>query len=168
MSNCCSCSDCCPPTSKRKVQIDFLYLDLDMCTRCVGTDAVLEQALDDVKELLNAAGMEVLVNKYHIKTEQDAVLHRFISSPTIRVNGMDIIDDIKENNCESCGDLCCDTVDCRVWTYEGLEYTVPPKELIVDSILKTVYSRKKAANKETPFILPDNLKRFFNMVEKKI
>ena len=54
----------------------------------------------------------------------------------ISINGHNIQIDIKESLCESCGDLCGDTVDCRVWIYQGREYTVPPKSMIIDCIQK--------------------------------
>lgn len=34
--------------ARRQLQIDFLYLDLDVCTRCRGTDANLGAALETV------------------------------------------------------------------------------------------------------------------------
>ncbi len=45
----------------------------------------------------------------------------------------------KESKCESCGDLCGDDVDCRIWLYQGKEYTSPPPAMIVDAILREVY-----------------------------
>ena len=33
---------CCPKPKHRRVEIDFLYPDLNVCTRCIGTDANLE------------------------------------------------------------------------------------------------------------------------------
>jgi len=70
--------------------IDFLYLDLSVCTRCQGTDQSLEDALAEVSGLLGAAGAEVIVNKINVTSEELAIQHRFVSSPTIRVNGRDI------------------------------------------------------------------------------
>jgi len=107
--------------------IDFLYLDLSVCTRCQGTDTSLDEALAEVSRVLEATGTEVIVNKINVNTEELAIKHRFLSSPTIRVNGHDIQMEVKESLCESCGDLCGDEVDCRVWVYQGKEYTVPPK-----------------------------------------
>lgn len=162
----CSCdSGCCAPKKPKAVVIDFLYLDLSVCTRCQGTENALEEAIADVRQVLNAADLDVVVNKTLIDTKEKAIEHKLVSSPTIRVNGQDIDVEVKETVCESCGDLCGDTVDCRVWTYEGKEYTVPPKSLIVGAILKAVYGDSKPAAEET-YTLPDNLKEFFEAMEK--
>lgn len=171
----CSCgSGCCDDTNdnkvtKRQIDIDFLYLDLSVCTRCQGTDTSLDDALADVSKVLKATGVEVLVNKVNILSEEQAIEYRFVSSPTIRVNGRDIQMDVKENLCESCGDLCGDTVDCRLWIYNGEEYTVPPKAMIVEAILKEVYGNTNhAVNQDIGiFDLPDNLKNFFKALSAK-
>ncbi len=78
---------------------------------------------------------------------------------------------MRESLCESCGDLCGEEVDCRVWVYKGKEYNIPPKAMIIDAILREVYSDKKAqlndkVDRET-YQLPENLRRFFESVEKK-
>ena len=182
--------DCCQPQNKncgcntgcyedieesqvkrsRKIIIDFLYLDLNICTRCQGTDEGLDEAIGDVAKVLELTGMEVVVNKVHINNKKMAIKHKFISSPTIRVNGSDIQMEVKESLCESCGDLCGDDVDCRVWIYKGKEYDVPPKSMIIDAILREVYGDSKTpvkggSNKET-YKLPENLRRFFDAIDK--
>jgi len=168
---CCCCSgtsDCCAPKEQgeKRIIIDFLYLDLSVCTRCQGTDSVLEEAVAEVSQVLGAAGYDVIVNKININTRALAVKHRFVSSPTIRVDGRDIDTDIKETLCESCGDLCGDSVDCRVWTYQGKEYTVPPKAMIVDALLRAAYSPKEPIGNDE-YNLPPNLARFFDAMENK-
>lgn len=165
---CCSCdSDCCGNEEKRKVIIEFLYLDLSVCERCQGTENSLEMAVEEVSGILKAAGFELIVNKTNINTEELAIKHQFISSPTIRVNGRDIDLSGKETNCKDCGDLCGDDVDCRVWEYEGREYDVPPKALIINAILKEVYSSKDRATEQGQYELPENLKRFFRGIKKR-
>lgn len=170
-SGCCSCgSGCCDAPKdvvleKKFITIDFLFLDVSVCTRCQGADASLDEALSEVSKVLKATNVEVEVNKINVINEELAVQHKFISSPTIRVNGRDIQMDIKESLCESCGDLCGDEVDCRVWFYKGVEYTVPPKAMIIEAILKAVYrgdEGDKSAEKE--YILPDNLKHFYSVM----
>ena len=59
----------------RSLQIDFLYLDLDTCTRCRATDATLLEALE--------------------RTQARAL--GFVSSPTIRINGVDIAGELVES-----------------------------------------------------------------------
>lgn len=170
--NCCSCgSGCCGAgvgAERRQVIIDFLYLDLSVCTRCQGTDQSLEEGLQEVSKVLESAGVDVVVNKQKIATMQEAIDFKFASSPTIRVNGQDIQLDVKESLCESCGDLCGGDVDCRVWTYQGVEYTVAPKPMIVEAILRAVYGTPKEEAVETGvFQLPENLYRFFTLIEEK-
>ncbi len=170
-SGSCSCgsSDCCSRESeKRKILIDFLYLDLNVCSRCQGTDDSLDQAIKEVSKILEATGIEVVVNKINVTSEELALKYQFVSSPTIRVNGNDIQMEIKESLCESCGDLCGDEVDCRVWTYQDQEFNVPPKAMIIEGILKEVYgnSSEKRIN-ENDYVLPENLKNFYKAINKK-
>jgi hypothetical protein len=150
---------------KNKIVIDFLYLDLDVCNRCQGTDEGLEEAIEDVAKVLELTGVDIVVNKIHINSREKAIQHKFLTSPTIRVNGRDIQMEFKESLCESCGDLCDDEVDCRVWVYKGKEYNVPPKAMIVDAILREVYASKGTSSDEEinkePYNIPENLENFF-------
>lgn len=170
-SCCCSASCCGEPATKeaakRQVVIDFLYLDLEVCTWCKGTGDSLDGALAQVASVLQASGAEVVVNRIHVDCEEKAVQHRFASSPTIRVNGRDIQMEGKESKCESCGDLCGDEVDCRIWLYQGKEYTSPPPAMIVDAILREVYGQPTTAAASEPFELPDNLRKFFRAMREK-
>jgi hypothetical protein len=145
------------------VRIDFLFLDLTTCTRCRGTDHNLGAALTAVADVLTAAGIEVKVNKVHVATEDLARAWRFVSSPTLRVNGADIALELRESSCESeaCADGCGEQTACRVWVYGGREYTEPPKAMIVDAILRHAYG----AAPESASVgheLPENLRRFFD------
>jgi hypothetical protein len=159
---CCSSGNCCgAPQPKKPIVIDFLYLDTTVCGRCQETEAALDKAVSGVAVVLDAAGYAVAVNKVNIATRELAVRHRFVSSPTIRVNGNDIAVELKESLCEDCGDLCGDTVDCRVWVYNGAEYTSPPKELIVDDILREVYNPTQGEPERGPYRLPENLENYF-------
>jgi len=46
----------------KKLKIDFLYLDLSTCGRCVSTDNILQEALSELSGVLNALGYEVQLN----------------------------------------------------------------------------------------------------------
>ena len=171
--SCCCGAGCCGESvatgsDKRQVVIDFLYLDLEVCSWCKGTGNSLDGAVAQVTGVLEAGGVEVIVNRIHVDSEEKAVKHRFASSPTIRVNGRDIQLDGKESKCESCGDLCGDEVDCRIWLYQGKEYTSPPPAMIIDAILREVYGPPAAATAASePFVLPENLRKFFQAMQSK-
>lgn len=168
-SGCCSTGNSCCCNEKKEITIDFLYLDLTVCGRCQGAENNLDSALKDVSSVLIASGFEVKVNKVNINSRDLAIKYKFLSSPTIRVNGSDIALELKESCCSECGDLCGDTVDCRVWVYEGEEYVEPPKAMIVNSILKAIYGNpsKDGADKDNEeYILPENLDNFFTALEK--
>lgn len=168
-TSCCSCgSECCTPKQERKViSIDFLYLDLSICERCQGAETNLEGAISDVSIVLKAAGFDIRINKINVTSKELAVKNQFVSSPTIRINGSDIAMEVKETNCKDCGDLCGDNVDCRVWIYDGVEYTEPPKEFIINAILKEVYSNKLEPKRQVEYKLPQNLKKYFEALENK-
>jgi len=149
----------------RKIDIDFLFLDLKTCTRCVGTDENLEQALASVEQVLRMTGVELTVNKILIDSPEKARAHRFVTSPTIRVNGRDIVLETKESRCDSCTDLCgcAEGTNCRVWVYRGEEYTEAPVAMIVEAVLQEVF---RAPQPVAPMALayeavPENLERFF-------
>lgn len=131
------------PPFAQTLRIDFLFLDLTTCTRCRRTDRSLGAALTAVADVLQTAGIEVEVNKVHVASEEQARALRFVSSPTIRVNGADIALELRESSCgsEACTDGCGDQIACRVWVHHGQEYTEPPP------------ARR--------YELPENLRRFF-------
>lgn len=172
-------SACCSPEcnltgsgtqdGSRRLNVDFMYLDLDVCTRCQGTETSLEEAISEVARVLEATGVQVAIRKIHVQSEEQARELGFVSSPTIRINGRDIQLDVKESLCESCGDLCGEDVYCRVWVYQGKKYTVPPKAMIIDAILREVYGGAKGVSQGSPQtgVVPDNLKRFFSAKRRK-
>jgi len=92
---------------KRYLDIKFMYLDLSVCTWCRETDANLEEAISEVAQILRTTGVEIGVQKIHVRSEEQARQLGFISSPTIRINGRDIQLDVKESPCGCCGDGCC-------------------------------------------------------------
>jgi len=108
------------------------------------------------------------VQKLHVQSEEQARELGFISSPTIRLNGKDIQLEVKESLCESCGEIAGENIDCRVWIWQGQEYTAPPKGMIIEAILQEVYGGAKEQPQAPPTTrdVPDNLKRFFAAKQK--
>jgi uncharacterized protein DUF2703 len=151
------------PTTSTRLRIDFLFLDLETCTRCRGTDRNLESALESARDLLAAMGTEVEVNKVRVDSAELARELRFESSPTIRVNNRDAALELRESSCgsEACTDGCGESIACRVWVHAGEEFTEPPVAMILDAILREVYRGGSVEPEPEPYKLPDNLARFF-------
>lgn len=164
-SSCCSCS--CNDVSDKKVVVEYLYLDLQTCDRCIGTDNVLDEVMMTLTPALQLAGYEVEYNKIEMETLELAEQYQFLSSPTIRVNGRDICMSVKENSCGCCSEISGTDVDCRVFEYNGESYEVPPKEMLAEAILRAVFSLVGEDCSCSGYELPDNLKTFFDGKKNK-
>ncbi len=158
---------CCTGKVGKVVDIEYLYLDLDTCERCVGTDQVLERVLDELNSAFQIAGYSLVYRKVKIETAEMAQTYRFLSSPTIRVNGRDICNSVQENNCGCCGEIAGTQVDCRVFSYNGEIYEVPPAEMIAEEIMKMAFMPKVFSCCSGGYVLPDNLKNFFHGKHQK-
>jgi hypothetical protein len=122
----------------RTLEIEFLFLDLATCTRCRATDATLLEAIGRTRPALDAAGVAVNVTKTLVASEAQARTLGFVSSPTIRINGVDITGELLESACDSCSESCaCNgEVDCRDWLWRGERSQEPPLGLIVEAIMR--------------------------------
>lgn len=146
------------------VEIELLAIDLATCTRCTGTLANIEAAIDAVRAVATATGKSIRLTKTLIETEEEARRHRFVTSPTIRVAGRDIVFETRESRCDSCTDLCgCDEgTSCRVWSYQGEEHTEAPVGLVVEALLGEIATAPAAAPGAVATAeVPENLRRFF-------
>ena len=160
----------------RRLDVEFLYLDLKVCARCQGMERSLEEATSAVAPILELRGTEVNVGKVHVQSEEQARELGFGSSPTIRINGRDIqparagSTDVIESPCECGASLCGETVNCREWVYQGETYATPPVGLIVDALLGEIYGHGETSLEGTWPVgdVPDNLKSFFEAKENKV
>jgi len=143
-SNGCGCSSGAATVpakvDKKKVTIDFLYLDLESCEPCQGSEGNLEDVLSEISALLKTSGAEVELKRIHVTSYEQALQLGFVSSPTIRVNGQDLALEVRESHCSSCSSISGTETFCRVWDFEGQEHKAAPKALIIEAILKSVYS----------------------------
>jgi hypothetical protein len=145
----------------KQIDIDFLYIDIESCSRCKGSDANLTTALQMAQALLDAADARVTVRKTLVDSEEMAIEFGLVSSPTIRVNGRDIDVDLRESRCEDCTEICgCgEDISCRVWRYKGQDYEVAPVPILLNAIMSAVYAPSPAASeRRNP---SDNLRNFF-------
>jgi len=163
--SCCSCG--CGADTEKKISVEYLYLDLETCDRCIGTDSVLDEVVTTLTPGLNLAGFEVEYNKIEMKTARIAEEYKFLSSPTIRVNGQDICQSVAENSCGCCSDISGTDVSCRVFEYNEETYEVPPKEMLVKGILNVVFGQHKTSCSCGEYKLPENLRAFFEGKKSK-
>jgi hypothetical protein len=155
-------------TAQKEIEIEFLYLDLNVCDSCKGTEHHLEEALDEVSDVLKKNGVAVTLKKIHVESLAQAEELTFISSPTIRINGRDVALEVKENHCSSCSDLSGITTYCRVWNFQGEEFATVPKPLVIEAVLKEIYgngNEVKEVSPEQKAQSMENLKRFFDGVK---
>lgn len=152
---------------KRKVVVDFLYLDLSCCDRCQGADQRVEMAVERCRDVLLACGYEISLNSVHVDNQMLAEAYRFESSPTVRVNGVDICPSIEENDCACCSDMSDTPVTCRIFPFNGTYYEVPPTDMLVRGIMEVVLQNRQPDDPPLPYKLPENLRQFYQGVEKK-
>ena len=150
------------------VRIEYLYLDLSTCDRCIATDRLLEQVVEVLRPSLTLAGYRIKYKKEEIASEETAAKYGFLASPTIRVNGKDICGALEENACGCCSDISGTDVTCRTFRFRGKSYSTPPKEMIADGILRAVFGSLSTENMtaedasdDSPYELPENLRTFF-------
>lgn len=149
----------------RVLNIELVVIDLTVCARCVPTGDQLENAVRLLTPVAEAMGIELKYRAIVVKSEGEAKQHALLSSPTIRINGRDIAQDIRESVCESCGDLTENNtlVDCREWHYRGNVYSSAPLPMLLEVIMGAMLN----IDKEPPAApapldeLPDNLKTYF-------
>ena len=149
----------------RVIEIELLALDLTSCTRCVGTLQNIRRAIDTVRPVLEMTGPQVHLSTVVIESEEQARQHRFVTSPTVRINDRDIDFGAPESPCESCTELCgCEEgTNCRVWRYQGKDYTEAPVGFVVESMLSELFHRGITSGSDASVYpgVPENLQRFF-------
>lgn len=159
--------------AKRKVlNIDLLVIDLETCKRCVPTGDQTKTAVKLLQPVAEGLGIELRHNEIVVQTTAEAKANALLTSPTIRLNGRDIAQDIRESACESCGDLTNNTsVDCREWNYRGKVFPAVPLPLLIEAIMVAMQNID-----DLPLVvpapleeLPENLQRYFdNRKEGKV
>lgn len=151
--------------SRKVLNVDLLVINLDICKRCVPTGDQLRTAVQLLKPAADALGIELRHHEIVVQTPAEAKVNALLSSPTIRLNGRDIAQDIRESVCESCGDLTNNTsVDCREWHYRGKVFSYAPLPLLTEAIMGAMLNID-----EMPLVvpasleeLPENLQRYFD------
>lgn len=151
---------------KKVLNIDLLVIDLDTCERCVPTGEQLKRAVQLLIPVADALGIELRHHENVVLTPEEAKTNALYSSPTIRLNGRDIAQDIHESVCEFCGDLTDNNtiVDCREWHYRGQIFPSAPLPLLIESIMAAILNidEMPPVNPTPLEELPENLRRYFD------
>lgn len=95
------------------MNIEFLYFD-----GCPSW----KKAFDDLITVKENLGIETEIQMIDIKSEEDVQKYRFLGSPSIRINGQDIEEKIRDDTEYS--------MRCRVYRDGLMLNGWPPKELI--------------------------------------
>jgi hypothetical protein len=85
----------------RELRIEFLFLDLETCVRCRATDATLLAAIERTRPALDTLGVAVSMTRTLVSNEALARSLGFVSSPTIRIDGVDIAGELVESTCDT-------------------------------------------------------------------
>jgi len=100
-----------------------------------------------IKDTLKELDVKVDVEEVLIDSEEKAKKYKFVGSPTVRINGKDIQDEVSKARCSRCEELLefekttkfikqeCNC-GCRTYFYKGKCYPYPPKEMIKEAIKK--------------------------------
>lgn len=153
------------PVIKKVLNVDLLVIDLNVCQRCVPTGDQLKIAVSLLTPVADALGIELRHREVVVQTPEQAKENALLSSPTIRLNGRDVAQDIRESKCESCGDLTNNntTVDCREWHYRGKVYSAAPLPFLIESIMDAMLNMDTPPFVPSPLEeLPENLQRYFD------
>ena len=128
------------------MKIQLLYI-LD-CPWCIKTKNLIRESL---KELNTKANVEEIL----IDSEEKSKKYKFAGSPTIRINGKDIQENVSKDRCLPCEELVEYTkgttkfvkqecsCGCRIYFYKGKNYPYPPKEMIKEAIEKAWRKQQK-------------------------
>jgi len=150
--------------TKRNLNVDLLVIDLNTCKRCVPTGEQLKEAVKLLAPVAEVLDIDLHYREFVVKNPEDAKKLGLLSSPTIRLDGRDIAQDIRESECESCGDLTDNNtrVDCREWHYRGQVYPAAPTAMLVESIMAAMLDvEAPSVDIEALEALPENLDRYF-------
>ncbi|MBD3262889.1 DUF2703 domain-containing protein [Candidatus Woesearchaeota archaeon] len=128
------------------MKIQLLYI-LD-CPWCIKTKKLIRKSLEELR-------VDAEVEETLIDTDEKAKKYDFVSSPTIRIDGKDIQEEVNKDECLPCKELAEQSkgetefvkqecrCGCRTYFYKGKQYPYPPKEMIKDAIKKFLFSNSQ-------------------------
>jgi len=107
------------------MKIELLYL-MD-CPYCLKTKKILRDVIKDL-------GLDTEIEEILIDSHNKVKKHKFVGSPTVRINGKDIQETVTKQLCKPCSNITAPCTTCRTYTFKGRIYNYPPKEMIKEFI----------------------------------
>lgn len=98
------------------MKIEFLYFD-----GCPNH----ERAFELLQEVLKENAIQATIERIEIKDDEDAGRHKFIGSPTIRIDGIDV-DTVSDDRPYA--------KTCRVYVVDGKLSGLPTREMIENAL----------------------------------
>lgn len=99
------------------MKVEFLYFE-----GCPN----FKSALELLRQVLAEEGVDASVEQINVTSTEKAVKNKFLGSPSIRVNGLDIEKEARDST--DYGE------ECRIYLNDGALPGIPPKELIRDAV----------------------------------
>ena len=121
----------------KNMKIQLLYI-LD-CPWCVKTKGLIRESIKEI-------GVKAEIEEILIDTDEKAKKYNFIGSPTVRINGKDIQEEVSKDKCGCCEDIIEQTkeatefvkqeckIGCRTYFYKNKQYPYPPKGLLKQAL----------------------------------
>jgi hypothetical protein len=91
---------------------------------------VYKTTLENIREVIKEKGLDTEVYLKEIKNDKQALSNKFLGSPTVRINGMDIEPNAQKINKYS--------MTCRLYLENGAVNERPGKRMIHQAIDKTL------------------------------
>lgn len=147
-------------TKAADVVVELLYLDMERCEPCRDAGDNLDDAIESIAEALAEGGRTLEVRRIHVTDPEQAETLGLTSSPTIRVNGVDIAPEVREAACPTCSAIAKEPVACRTFLHEGREHPAPPSKMIVEAALRAIAGAPEAAPPHPPSSWPSGVAGF--------
>ncbi len=103
-----------------KMKVELFHTD---------TCHIWQTALKELDATLKENGIDADIRTITVKTQEEAETHRFLGSPTLHINGKDV--DPMAKKATQYG-----LSACRTYWWNGKSYEYPPKDMILEAILK--------------------------------
>ncbi|XKE46597.1 DUF2703 domain-containing protein [Halomonas organivorans] len=144
------------------IELEYLYIDNQTCARCQSSEKSFDEAISIIRPVLEATGRRLSIRRQHVDSLELSESVNLQSSPSIHINGRDIQPELAESHCTECSNLASGAdIDCRVWKYQGKKSTTVPVGLIIEEVLKTIYSGEMPESHSANSSVPSNIRRFF-------